>query len=88
MLRGRVRRRRRLLDECDEHTLLRLPTGIFYPAQARPRALAGLHRLLPAPKPRDERTETERFTVFGYEELAARDKANLDCVGLVSERVV
>lgn len=29
-------------------------------------------------KPRDERTETERFTVFDYEELAARDKANLD----------
>jgi hypothetical protein len=39
-------------------------------------------------KPRDERTETERFIAFDYEELAARDKANLDCVGLVSERVV
>jgi hypothetical protein len=42
----------------------------------------------PPDKPRDERTETEHFTVFDYEELAARDKANLGCVGLVSERVV
>jgi len=33
-------------------------------------------------KPRDERTETERFTVFDYKELVARDKANLDITWL------
>jgi type I restriction and modification enzyme subunit R-like protein/uncharacterized protein DUF4145 len=33
-------------------------------------------------KPRDERTETERFKVFEYDELVARDKANLDITWL------
>lgn len=109
--------RRRLLDECDVHTLLRLPTGIFYAggvkanvlffdkqragrtscgrrnsgsttphrpalhtaaAQTHPRASAGLHRLLPAGKPRSDRTESDRFKAFDYVDLVSRDKANLD----------
>ena len=28
--------RRRLLNECDVHTLLRLPTSIFYAQQVKP----------------------------------------------------
>ncbi len=114
--------RRRLLDECDVHTLLRLPTGIFYAGGVkanvlffdkqrarldkpwtsklwvydfrtgqhftlRQRKLAREHLqdfvdcYLPG-KPRNERTETERFRVFDYEELVARDKANLDITWL------
>ncbi|MBV8542951.1 MAG: SAM-dependent DNA methyltransferase [Pseudonocardiales bacterium] len=114
--------RRRLLDECDVHTLLRLPTGIFYAGgvkanvlffdkwRARPgtpwtsklwvydfrtgqhftlrqRKLARAHLqdfvdcYLPG-KPREERTDTERFKAFDYEELVTRDKANLDITWL------
>jgi type I restriction enzyme M protein len=114
--------RRRLLDECDVHTLLRLPTGIFYAGGVkanvlffdkrrirldksstsklwvydfrtgehftlRQRKLAREHLqdsidcYLPG-KPRDERTETERFKAFDYDELVARDKANLDITWL------
>ena len=110
--------RRRLLDECDVHTLLRLPTGIFYAGGVKANVLffdkqrarldkpwtsklwvydlrTGQHFTLRQRKltrehlqdfidcylpgkPRDKRTKTERFTVFNYDELAARDKANLD----------
>ncbi|HWR46792.1 MAG TPA: SAM-dependent DNA methyltransferase, partial [Pseudonocardiaceae bacterium] len=33
-------------------------------------------------KPREERTETKRFKVFEFDELVARDKANLDITWL------
>ena len=36
-------------------------------------------------KPRDERIESERWKSFGYEELIARDKANLDIAWLCDE---
>jgi type I restriction enzyme M protein len=108
--------RRKLLAECDVHTLLRLPTGIFYaqgvkanvlffdrrPASEKPWTeklwvydfrtnqhftlkqnplrfehladfIARYH-----PENRHERTETERFRAFTYEELLQRDKVSLD----------
>ena len=108
--------RRELLKQAEVHTLLRLPTGIFYaqgvkanvlffdrkPAQERPWTQklwiydlrTNLHFTLKEntlkrtdldnfvtcynPKNRTERTESERFKVFTYEELTKRDKANLD----------
>ena len=113
--------RRRLLQEFDVHTLLRLPTGIFYaggvkanvlffdkrPAGERPwterlwvydfrtnqhftlkqNQLRREHLqdfvdcYLPD-KTRSERVETDRFRPFTYDELVARDKANLDLVWL------
>jgi type I restriction enzyme M protein len=113
--------RRRLLKEFDVHTLLRLPTGIFYAGGVKANVLffdkraAGeapwteklwvydfrtnehftlkqnqLRRehlqdfvdcYLPE-KARSERVETERFKAFGYDELVARDKANLDLIWL------
>jgi type I restriction enzyme M protein len=116
--------RRRLLRDFDIHTLLRLPTGIFYaqgvkanvlffdkrPASERPwteqlwvydfrtnmhftRKQNALRRehlqdfvdcYLPE-KPRSERVETERFKVFSYDELIARDKVNLDITWLRDE---
>jgi type I restriction enzyme M protein len=108
--------RRELLKQADVHTLLRLPTGIFYaqgvkanvvfferkPAQEKPwtkkvwiydlrtnqhftlkenplkRAdlddfVARYHA-----KNRHDRTETERFKSFAYDDLLKRDKVNLD----------
>jgi type I restriction enzyme M protein len=113
--------RRRLLKEFDVHTMLRLPTGIFYaggvkanvlffdkrPAGDRPwteklwvydfrtnehftlkqNQLRREHLqdfvdcYLPD-KPRSERVESERFKAFTYDELRARDKANLDLIWL------
>lgn len=113
--------RRRLLTEYDVHTLLRLPTGIFYAGgvkanvlffdrkQARPgkpwtdklwvydlrtgshftlkqRPMQGEH-LLPFIREfkadnRLARVESERFRSYGYDELFARDKANLDIIWL------
>jgi type I restriction enzyme M protein len=108
--------RKRLLHDCDVHTLLRLPTGIFYaqgvkanvlffdrkPASERPwtrtlwiydlrtnqhftlktntLARADLDDFVRAYNPdnRHQRTETERFRSFSYEDLIKRDKANLD----------
>ncbi|MBK9797234.1 MAG: SAM-dependent DNA methyltransferase [Holophagaceae bacterium] len=108
--------RRELLKQADVHTLLRLPTGIFYaqgvkanvlffdrkPAQEKPWTKklwiydlrTNLHFTLKEntlkrsdlddfvacynPKSRTERKESERFKAFTYEELAKRDKANLD----------
>ncbi|PVC89278.1 DNA methyltransferase [Streptomyces sp. CS090A] len=111
--------RRRLLQTCDVHTILRLPTGIFYANGIKANVLFFDKR---KPKPdatpatsklwvydyrtnqhftmkqnplrrehlqdfvdrympgmtRTERKETERFKVFEYEELIARDKVNLD----------
>jgi type I restriction enzyme M protein len=113
--------RRRLMKEFDVHTLLRLPTGIFYaggvkanvlffdkrPAGERPwteklwvydfrtnqhftqktKPLRREHLdefvdlYLPG-KPRTERVVSERFRPFAYDELVARDKANLDIIWL------
>ncbi|MBN1484378.1 MAG: SAM-dependent DNA methyltransferase [Chloroflexia bacterium] len=129
--------RRRLLHECDVHTLLRLPTGIFYaqgvkanvlffdrrPAGERPwtRTLwiydlrTNVHFTLKQhpltradldefvacynPANRHERTPTwseepsagpgqgpeGRWRAYSYEELMARDKANLDIFWLRDE---
>ncbi|MGH3774867.1 MAG: N-6 DNA methylase [Pseudonocardiaceae bacterium] len=114
--------RRRLLHECDVHTLLRLPTGIFYAGGVKANVLffdkkrtrldeswttklwvydfrtgqhftLRQHKLarehlqafvdcyLPG-KPRGERVESERFKAYDYDELVARDKANLDITWL------
>jgi len=108
--------RKRLLHDCDVHTLLRLPTGIFY-AQGVKANVLFFNRKAAGEKPwtqalwiydlrtnkhftlktntltradlddfvrsynpanRHERTETERFHRFSYEDLLKRDKANLD----------
>jgi type I restriction enzyme M protein len=112
--------RRRLLSEFDVHTLLRLPTGIFYAGGVKANVLF-FDKKPAAEKPwttklwvydfrtnmhftqktramkradlddfvscfnaakRSERIESERFKSFGYEELTARDKANLDLIWL------
>ena len=112
--------RRRLLADCDLHTILRLPTGVFYaqgvkanvlffdrkPAAAEPWTKetwiydlrTNMHFTLKT-KPlryddladfvaayraddRSMRVESERFRRFGYDELVARDKANLDLIWL------
>ena len=108
--------RRELLKQADVHTLLRLPTGIFYaqgvkanvlffdrkPAQEKPWTQklwiydlrTNLHFTLKEntlkrsdlddfvacynPKNRHSRKESERFKSFTYDELAKRDKVNLD----------
>ena len=108
--------RRALLDQCDVHTLLRLPTGIFYAQGVKanvlffdrkrastspwtsalwvydlrtnqhftlkqnPLTLDDLAGFIEAyhPDNRHDRTESERFHRFTYDELVARDKANLD----------
>ncbi len=115
--------RRRLLAECDLHTILRLPTGIFYaqgvkanvvffdrrPAAAEawtketwvydlrtnkhftlkttPLRSEDLVDFVECYRPGDRatRVETERFRRFGYDELIARDKANLDITWLRDE---
>ncbi|MCM8730913.1 N-6 DNA methylase [Hephaestia sp. GCM10023244] len=109
--------RRKLLKDFDFHTLLRLPTGIFYSQgvkanvlffdrappgdrvntealwvydlrtnqrftlRERPLKRADLDDFVQcygAKHKRHERTESERFRCFAYEELAKRDKLNLD----------
>jgi len=116
--------RRRMLRGFDVHTMLRLPTGIFYaqgvkanvlffdkkPAAERPwterlwvydlrtnqhftlkqNPLRRTHLddfvgCYAVGKPRSERVETERFHSFTYDELMARDKANLDITWLRDE---
>lgn len=115
--------RRELLKQADVHTLLRLPTGIFYaqgvkanvlffdrkPAQETPWTQklwiydlrTNLHFTLKEnalkrsdlddfvacynPGNRHERTESERFKAFTYEELSKRDKVNLDIFWLKDE---
>ena len=113
--------RRRLLKEFDVHTLVRLPTGVFYAGGVKANILffdkrpAGdvpwtstlwvydirtnrhftqknntmqrhdfddfIASYLPG-RPRSERVETELFKPFTYEEILARDKANLDLIWL------
>jgi type I restriction enzyme M protein len=116
--------RRRLLKDFDVHTLLRLPTGIFYaqgvkanvlffdkrPASEQPWTerlwvydfrtnmhftrkqnalqrdhLQDLVECYLAGKPHSERVETNRFKAFTYDQLIARDKANLDITWLRDE---
>ena len=112
--------RKRLLKEFDVHTLVRLPTGIFYAGGVKANVLffdkkpAGdkpwttklwvydfrtnqhftmkqnplrrehLDEFVDAYKPgnRGKRKESERFKAFTYEEIIARDKANLDIIWL------
>jgi type I restriction enzyme M protein len=114
--------RRMLLTEFDLHTMLRLPTGIFYaqgvkanvlffdrkPARPsrpwterlwvydlrtnqhftlkqNPLRRAHLDEFVEAylpGRPHSERTESERWHSFAYDELVARDKANLDITWL------
>ena len=115
--------RRRILEQCDCHTLLRLPTGIFYAGGVKANVLF-FDRKPPSESPwtktlwiydfrtnqnftlktrtltrpdldefvacynpanRHERTETERFRPFTYDELMARDKASLDIFWLRDE---
>ncbi len=115
--------RRKLLHECDVHTLLRLPTGIFYaqgvkanvlffdrkPASENPWTKTlwiydfrtNQHFTLKTnPLKREhlddfvrcynsenrfDRKPTEQFRPFEYEELAKRDKFNLDIFWLKDE---
>ncbi len=58
------------------HTLLRLPAGIFYAGGVKANVLFF---------DRHERTETERFRAFTFDELVARDKASLDIFWLTDE---
>jgi type I restriction enzyme M protein len=115
--------RKRLLEQCDVHTLLRLPTGIFYAGGVKANVLF-FDRKPPSEKPwtdklwiydfrtnqnftlktralvrpdlddfvtsynpdnRHERSETERFRAFSYQELVARDKTSLDIFWLRDE---
>jgi type I restriction enzyme M protein len=115
--------RRELLKQADVHTLLRLPTGIFYaqgvkanvlffdrkPAQEKPWTerlwiydlRTNRHFTLKEntltrrdlddfvgcynSKNRHDRREADRFKAFGYDELAKRDKVNLDIFWLKDE---
>ncbi len=108
--------RRKLMETFDLHTVLRLPTGIFYAQgvkanvlffdakpkdghthtkgvwfydlrtnkhftlKTRPLKFEDLQEFIACyhPDNRHERTETERFKYFSYDELIARDKASLD----------
>jgi type I restriction enzyme M protein len=115
--------RRKLLHECDVHTLLRLPTGIFYAQGVKANVLffdrrpasetastrtlwvydlrTNMHFTLKQnplryehledfvraynPENRYERTDSERFRPFSYEELLQRDKVSLDLIWLRDE---
>jgi len=115
--------RRKLLRDFDLHTMLRLPTGIFYaqgvkanvlffdkkPAGERPWTerlwvydlrtnqhftlkqnplrRADLDEFVESYRSgaRGERVESERWKSFPYDELVARDKANLDLTWLKDE---
>jgi len=103
--------RKRLLEGFNFHTLLRLPTGIWYSPGVKANVLffdkrpasrevqtkelwvydyrTNVHKTLKTKRLvhsdfddfvrcYQERTETERFRRFSYEELSKRDKLNLD----------
>ena len=116
--------RRHLLYECDVHTMLRLPTGLFYAQGVNANVLffdnkeAGkgpqtdalwiydfrtdMHFTLKNnplkyedltdfikcynQKNRKQRKETKRFRTFRYNELTARDGANLDITWIKSKK--
>lgn len=115
--------RKKLMHECDLHTLLRLPTGIFYaqgvkanvlffdrkPARETPwtdklwiydlrtnkrftlktkqMRYDALRDFIACYNPdnRHDRSETERFKSFSYDELVQRDKVSLDIFWLRDE---
>ncbi|MHC9538575.1 MAG: N-6 DNA methylase [Vulcanimicrobiota bacterium] len=115
--------RKKLLHECDVHTLLRLPTGIFYaqgvkanvlffdrkPASEKPWTeklwiydfRTNMHITLKTnplksedlqdfiscynPDDRHNRTESERFRAFSFDELVKRDKQSLDIFWLKND---
>ncbi len=116
--------RRKLLADFDLHTMIRLPTGIWYapgvkanvlffdkkPAAEQPWTQklwvydfrTNMHFTLKqnplrradlddfvtsylSGKDRAERVESERWKAFAYDELVARDKANLDITWLRDE---
>ena len=115
--------RRELLKRCNVHTLLRLPTGIFYAQGVKANVLffdrreasenpwtkdlwiydlrTNMHftlktnplaekdlkdfiKVYKAPS-RLRRKKTDRFKKFTYDEIVARDKANLDIFWLKDE---
>jgi type I restriction enzyme M protein len=89
--------RRRLLHECDVHTLLRLPTGIFYAQGVKANVLffdRRPGRETPCYRPGDrhnrvatwsEKTPDGRWRSYSYDELLARDKVSLDLFWLRDE---
>lgn len=118
--------RRTLMERCDLHTLLRLPTGIFYAQGVKANVIffdakpasktawtnklwiydfrTNIHMTLKTkrlvkddfaefikcykPQNRSKRKESDdnpRWKAFTYEELMARDKANLDIFWLKDE---
>ena len=70
--------RRELLKQADVHTLLRLPTGIFY-AQGVKANVLFFDR-----KPAQEKPWTKKLWIY-YDELVKRDKLNLDIFWLKDE---
>jgi type I restriction enzyme M protein len=118
--------RRRLLFECDVHTMLRLPTGVFYaqgvnanvlffdnrPRSKKPQTnklwiydlrtnihftlknnpmrYANLDDFINCYNREDRyrRKESERFKSFGYDELAQRDKANMDITWIKDKKLI
>ena len=117
--------RLQLLKQFDVHTLLRLPTGIFYAQGVKANVLffdkrrarekpwtqklwiydlrtnknftlktnpltdTDLQDFITVYKPgnRDDRTETEQFRAFSYEELIEREHVNLDIFWLKEDSV-
>ncbi|WP_395750122.1 N-6 DNA methylase [Prosthecobacter sp.] len=118
--------RRELLAQCNVHTLLRLPTGVWYspgvkanvlffdkkPPSKKPwtkelwiydlrtnknftlrqnpitdEDMKDFVKCYAAAKPISKRMETERFKRFSYDELMARDKANIDIFWLTDEGI-
>lgn len=115
--------RRKLLETCDVHTILRLPTGIFYAQGVKANVVffdnapkdgrvhttgvwfydfrTNKHFTLKTrtikyddlrdfiacyrPENRHDRTETERFRYYRYDDLISRDKASLDIFWLKDE---
>jgi type I restriction enzyme M protein len=116
--------RKKLLAECDVHTLLRLPIGVFYAQGVKANVLffdrkqasekpwteklwiydlrTNQHFTLKTnplnydslkdlikcynPENRHDRTETEQFRAFDYDELMQRDKVSLDLFWLKVQR--
>jgi type I restriction enzyme M protein len=115
--------RKKLMETCDLHTILRLPTGIFYAQGVKANVLffdkkpasqkvqtskiwiydlrTNIHFTLKEntlkesdlddfvkcynAENRQNRKESERFKCFTYEEIAKRDKTNLDIFWLKDE---
>ncbi|MBN2368585.1 N-6 DNA methylase, partial [Candidatus Woesearchaeota archaeon] len=115
--------RKNLMQTCDLHTILRLPTGLFYAQGVKANVLffdkkeasdkpwtskiwiydlrTNKHFTLKEspltyddlkefidcynPDNRHERTETERFKSFDYDDILKRDKTNLDIFWIKDE---